>query len=89
VHAFVNDVSPDRTWRWKDEDEHLERVGHPAYWTAAEAEQIRAEGERVAADIEAGAFPFDGAWLDFRPDPARPTRTLPPTGWDRPRQHIT
>lgn len=83
-HALDLVVSPDRTWRWKDQDEFLERVGHPAYWTAEQAEQIRAEGERVAADVEAGVFPFDGSWSDFRPDPAWPIPTLPPTGWDCP-----
>lgn len=33
--------------------------------------------------IEAGAYPFDGAWCDYRPDP---TWTVPdqlPDGWDR------
>ncbi|MBO0869462.1 MAG: DUF402 domain-containing protein [Micromonosporaceae bacterium] len=85
-HALDLVVSPDRSWRWKDQDELLERVGHPAYWSASEAEQIRAEGERVVADVESGAFPFDGSWVDFRPDPAWPTPTLPAAGWDLPWQ---
>jgi protein associated with RNAse G/E len=84
-HALDIVVEPDRTWRWKDEDEYLERIGHPAYWDAAQAEEIRAEGERVVADIEAGRFPFDGSWLDFRPDPAWPLPAMPESGWDRPR----
>lgn len=40
----------------------------------------------MIALAEAGAFPFDGTWLDFRPDPAWPP--IPPDlpdGWDRPR----
>jgi hypothetical protein len=84
-HALDIVVAPDRVWRWKDEGEYLERVGHPAYWTAEQAAEIRAEGERVVADIEAARFPFDGSWLDFRPDPAWPLPTLPSEGWDRPR----
>jgi hypothetical protein len=83
-HALDIVVQPDRAWRWKDEDEYLERVGHPAYWDAAQAKEIRAEGERVVADIEAARFPFDGTWLDFRPDPAWLIPTLPTAGWDRP-----
>ncbi len=58
------------TWVWKDEDEFDERIGHPWYWNVTEAAGIRAEGERVAAQIEAGEFPFDGSFRDFRPDPA-------------------
>lgn len=83
-HALDIVVSPDRTWRWKDEGEYQERIGHPAYWSEDGAKQIRAEGERVVADIETGRFPFDGTWLDFRPDPTWPTPELPAAGWDRP-----
>jgi hypothetical protein len=52
---------------------------------AEQAAEIRSEGERVVADIEAARFPFDGSWLDFRPDEAWPLPTLPAEGWDRPR----
>ncbi|WP_433298564.1 DUF402 domain-containing protein [Actinoplanes sp. CA-030573] len=83
-HALDIVVEPDRRWRWKDEHEYLERVGHPDYWTAEQAAEIRAEGERVVRDIEAAAFPFDGSWLGFRPDPSWPVPVLPATGWDRP-----
>lgn len=76
-HALDLVVPPDRSWRWKDEDEYLERIGHPAYWDAAGAKEIRAEGERVVADVEAGRFPFDGTWLDFRPGPDWPVPSLP------------
>lgn len=83
-HALDIVVMPDRQWHWKDEGEYLERVGHPDYWTTEEARDIRAEGERVITDIKAAAFPFDGVWHNFRPDPAWPLPTLPGTGWDRP-----
>ncbi len=46
---------------------------------------MRAEGERLLRLVETGAFPFDGTWCDFQPDPSwRTPATLPP-GWDRPR----
>jgi hypothetical protein len=83
-HALDIVVAPDRRWRWKDEDEYLERIGHPAYWTVEQAGEIRAEGQRVVQDIEAGRFPFDGTWCDFRAEPAWPSPTLPSQGWDRP-----
>ncbi|GGM54213.1 hypothetical protein GCM10012275_26630 [Longimycelium tulufanense] len=67
-------VSPDRGWEWKDEDEAGAAVD-AGLFTAAEMAQLRAEGERMIALAEAGRFPFDGTWCDFRPEP----------GWDRPR----
>jgi predicted RNA-binding protein associated with RNAse of E/G family len=83
-HALDIVVTPDRQWHWKDEVEYLERAGHPDYWTTDQAADIRAEGERVIKDIEAGAFPFDGTWRDFGPGPAWPLPALPHSGWDRP-----
>jgi hypothetical protein len=83
-HALDLLVEPDRAWRWKDEDELARRTGHPLYWDATGAAAIRACGERVAALVEAGAFPFDGTWTDFRPDPDWEIPHRPP-GWDRPR----
>jgi hypothetical protein len=77
-------VDPDLSWKWKDEDEFAERTGHPAFWTAAEAPGIRAEGERVIATVESGGFPFDGTWTGFRADPQWTPATLRPD-WDLPR----
>ncbi|WP_326999938.1 DUF402 domain-containing protein [Dactylosporangium sp. NBC_01737] len=70
-------VAPDRTWRWKDEDEFTDCIGRPGFWTAEEAAAIRAEGVRVIADAEAGRFPFDGTWCDFVPDAGWPVPALP------------
>jgi hypothetical protein len=69
-------VAPDRTWRWKDEDE-ADAAVTAGRITAADLTRLRAEGERVIALVEAGAFPFDGTWTDFRPDPAWPAPALP------------
>jgi hypothetical protein len=76
-------VRPDRTWFWKDEDEFTERLGFPEhYWVHDEA-AVRAEGLRVIKQIEAGDFPFDGSWTDYRPDPRWPVPAALPSGWDR------
>ncbi len=83
-HALDIWVEPDRTWQWKDEDEFAERTGEPHFWTAEQAERIRAEGERVVVLIESGQYPFNGVHTDFRPDPAwEPSRFGPE--WDLPR----
>jgi hypothetical protein len=73
-----------RSWRWKDEDEFAARIGHPVFWSAGQAAEIRAEGERLVKLAEAGEFPFDGTWCDERPDPSWPPLARP-SGWDRPR----
>jgi hypothetical protein len=82
-HALDILVEPDRSWRWKDEDELAAKTGHPDYWDAAGAAQIRRNGEAVVELIEAGKFPFDGTWCDLRPDPAERPPTILVPGWDR------
>lgn len=82
-HALDIWVDPDRTWRWKDEDEFAERTGHPNYWTTDDAVGIRANAHQAIALIEAAAPPFDGRLTDFRPDPTWPPSRLVPH-WDRP-----
>jgi Protein of unknown function (DUF402) len=78
-------ISPDRRWQWKDEDEFVARLALPgAYWVDDE-ERVRRAGKEIVALVEAGAFPFDGTWCDFRPDPAwPPSPAVLPAGWDRP-----
>ena len=78
-------VDPNLRWRWKDEDEFADHTDHPLFWTQQEADQIRAEGERMIELAQAGAYPFDGTHLDFKPDPAWETTELPPI-WDLPAQ---
>ncbi len=76
-------VAPDRSW--KDEHELVERLDHPDHYWVADADAVWAEGERVVPLIEAGAFPFDGTWCDFTPDPLWTIPPQLPPGWDRPR----
>ncbi|MEH1016791.1 DUF402 domain-containing protein [Micromonospora sp. CPCC 206060] len=75
---------PDRSWAWKDEDEFVERLAFPDHYWVPDPTAVRAEGERVVKLIEAGDFPFDGTWCDFRPDPSWTPPTVLPEGWDRP-----
>ena len=77
-------VVPTAVWQWKDEDEFTERLAFPEhYWVPDEA-AVRAEGQRVIKLIEAGEFPFDGTWADFRARPGvaacRPTCAAAGTG---------
>jgi hypothetical protein len=77
-------VEPDRTWQWKDEAEFVERLGFPSHYWVSDEEAVRAEGERVVKLVDSGAFPFDGTWCDFTPDPQWTVPEVLPEGWDRP-----
>jgi hypothetical protein len=74
--ALDVEVYPDLTWRWKDEDEAAAAVDAGRI-TAGDLDRLRAEGERQIALAQAGAFPYDGTWCDFRPDPQWPRPVLP------------
>jgi hypothetical protein len=75
-------VDPGLGVTWKDEEEFTARTGHPWYWNAAQAREIRATAERVAAVAASGSYPFDGIHCGFRPDPAWGVPELP-VGWDQ------
>ncbi|MBM2620086.1 DUF402 domain-containing protein [Actinoplanes sp. LDG1-06] len=76
-------ISPDRVAHWKDEDEFAFLTGRPGRWTPSQADAIRATGRELIDVAAAGAFPFDGTWTHYRPDPAWGPVALP-SDWDRP-----
>jgi hypothetical protein len=73
-------VDPDRSWRWKDEDE-LELCVEMGRMTASLAQEVREEGQRAVRQIEANASPFSDGWESWCPDS---TWTPPglPGNWD-------
>ncbi len=71
-------VDPGLAWRWKDDDE-LQLAGQVGRITEEGIGAIRAEGERVVARIEARAWPFDGSFDGWRPDPSWTIPQLPPS----------
>jgi len=70
-HVLDIVVDRDLAWRWKDEDEFAQAV-EVGRFTPAEADEIRAEGERAIAAIEARTWPYDAGWDEWRPDPRWP-----------------
>jgi hypothetical protein len=77
-HVLDVVIEPDlATWEWKDEEELADavRVGR---FTAADADQIRAEGMRAVQALNAREWPFNDAWSSWRPDPSWPLPTLQP-----------
>jgi hypothetical protein len=79
-HVLDVVVEPDGRWRWKYEDEFATAV-EIGRFSESEATAIRAEGERVIADIEARRWPFDAGYEHWRPDPAWEIPAIPDT-WD-------
>jgi predicted RNA-binding protein associated with RNAse of E/G family len=71
-HVLDIVVSPDGSWHWKDEDEFDEALNQGLF-SAAEAANIRSEGERV---IERFEQLLPTGWEDWLPDPAWPVESL-------------
>lgn len=71
-----------RRWEWKDVDEFDAAVAQGRF-TQAQADEVRAEGQRVIEVVERWGAPFDERWERFRPDPAWPRPDLP-DDWNTP-----
>jgi len=69
-------IHPDGAWEFKD-DEQLEPWIERGRWTEEEVAAIRAEGARVAAEVEAGRRWWSDDWAAWEPDPSWPEPVLP------------
>jgi uncharacterized protein DUF402 len=74
-------IQLDGSWQFKDE-EWLDEWVRLGRWTEAEVAAIRAEGERIAAELDAGERWWSDAWATWEPDPAWRGGDLP-NGWER------
>jgi hypothetical protein len=75
-------IQPDcRTWRWKDDEDFNEAVSTGVYSTE-QAQAIRAEGEAVIQQMQAGLPPFCDGWERWSPPTDYPIPQFPP-GWDK------
>ncbi len=59
-------------WEWKD-DHLLEQRVREGRYTPAQVAAVRAEGQRVARDLDRGHSWWDEAWATWEPPPAWPT----------------
>jgi hypothetical protein len=66
-------------YRWKDVEKFEQRLADGWYQGLGAA--IRAEGNRNAAQLDAGERWWDEAWAAWWPDPSWPLPTLP-AGWE-------
>ena len=74
-------IALDGSWRWKD-DELIEAWVEKGRWTQGEVDAIRAEGKRIATELDAGRRWWSDSWAAWEPDPGWPVPALPP-GWER------
>ena len=74
-------IAPDGSWEFKD-DERLEHWIERGRWTASEVAAIRAEGARIATELEAGRRWWSDEWAEWMPDPAESVPELP-ADWNR------
>lgn len=72
-------VWPDRSYRWKDEDQ-MERLVSLDVYSEAEVRMLRQGAEEVIGLIESGRAPFDAFWPLWRP-PAQVVIPVAPEGW--------
>jgi protein associated with RNAse G/E len=74
-------VAPDRSWRWKDEDE-FQAVIDAGLYTPTAALAVRAEAASVVRRIENRLAPFDEPWPEWRPSSQWSIPRLL-NGWDQ------
>ena len=74
-------IERDGSWTFKD-DEKMESWIERGRWTRDEVAAIRAEGARVAAELDAGHRWWSDEWAAWTPDPAWPAPQIP-DGWER------
>lgn len=86
-HFLDISVYPDRTWKWRDEDEFAQ-AQRSGLMDPEQARRVRDAGRAAVDVIKAWGPPFSEGWQDWRPDPAWKVPVLP-EDWDRTPAHMT
>ncbi|MCC6259521.1 MAG: DUF402 domain-containing protein [Anaerolineales bacterium] len=73
-------IEPDFNWHWKDEEDYQAGVDLNII-TKAWVQEIELAKREIFDTLERRAYPFDGAWLNWNPDPNWGLPTLP-SNWD-------
>ncbi|MFJ5100741.1 DUF402 domain-containing protein [Streptomyces sp. NPDC088554] len=80
-HFLDIDVYPDRSWRWRDEDEFAQ-AQQDGLMDPAGARRVEAAGRAAVEMIRAWGTPFRDGWEHWRPESHWEVPELP-DGWDR------
>jgi protein associated with RNAse G/E len=74
-------IHPDLTYEWKDEDDYQKAISHGVIlpeWV----QEIDIATSEVMERLEKRQYPFDGSWLDWKPDETWSPPKLP-ANWDK------
>ena len=74
-------IHPDFSYAWKDVDDYQKAISHGVIlpeWTS----EIEAAKDGIFDSLEDRRYPFDGSWLDWKPNPAWQPPKLP-ENWDK------
>ncbi len=74
-------IRPDFSYEWKDVDDYQKAISHGLV-SPKWAKEIESATNEVLERLEKRHYPFDGSWLNWKPDPAwQPPRL--PENWDK------
>jgi uncharacterized protein len=74
-------INPDHSYEWKDIDDYEKGI-ETAIILPEWIQGIEESKQEIFARLEKRQYPFDGSWLDWRPDPRWSPPTLP-ENWDK------
>ena len=74
-------MNPNFTYEWKDEDDYEQAIEHGVIFTEW-IQGIEKSKVEIFDRLEKRQYPFDGSWLNWKPDPSWMPPTLP-ENWDK------
>jgi predicted RNA-binding protein associated with RNAse of E/G family len=74
-------INPDFSYRWKDVDDYQKAIENEIIFPEW-VEGIESARQDVLEKLETRRYPFDGSWLNWKPDPSWSPPKLP-ENWDK------
>jgi protein associated with RNAse G/E len=74
-------IDPDFSFKWKDEEDYQKAIEHGLF-TPEWVQGIENAKPEIFEKLEKRLYPFDGSWLDWKPDPNWEPPKLP-ENWDK------
>lgn len=75
------DIDPDLNFKWKDLDDYQKAIDNGIIFPEW-VQGIEVAKQEILDRLEKRQYPFDGSWLNWRPDPGWSPPTLP-ENWDK------